>query len=1013
MHLKSLSIKGFKSFAKKVDLAFEPGITMVVGPNGSGKSNITDAIQWVLGEQSPSTLRGSAMQDVIFAGSLNSKALGLAEVTLVLDNSNKDLDLDFSEVSITRRLLRSGENFYFINSTPCRLLDIYELLHDSGLGRQTHSIIGQGKLDEIVNSKPEEKRVLLEEAAGVLKYKKRKERAARKLVSTQENLNRIKDIHKEVEQQIKPLEQQVSKASTFNKLTKELGDMEIALLVKKISQLKTRWEGITNKEGGLSSKLQPLQAQLDDLNKTITADEEAYQKQALRANEKQGLKDRLNSLTSQLEKIFSLQQQKNESSKRSSLDIKEQHGRLENQLTFKEAQSENLKKQISDVQTEINRSLKAIAAKRKESEQLQAALGGNSLRDEQEILENLNEKLKDLERTNLSKANDLIFVKKDIEKETSRTASLKGTVSLKQKEVAVCQDNLEQNIRQTERQEQVLKERQNKCEELKKELKTLDNSCIFTSGGCVLKDDYSASKDSLLSLRKELEQKAKNLNSLNKEIERLHARKVAVKSSIDIEKEDIEITRQKINTLKEARSGLEAELKFASTTLEQEISALEASENSLKSAQELKAKLIEERAALDEQLSLLTKKKISVEKNIGLFQESGKKTEEEKQLINLALTELNLSNKALSQQMLALRKQETDIENEIAELKAERKKYVARLSVNEKSAILVGRLLPSIGLLVEASSRLTEKYKEEITAAPADSLEELKALRNQEKELSCNLRELEEQKQQLAVEKSALKTSLDELADRIIQEHNLAIETAIKDYGNIEASSKRINEIRQELNAIGPVNAVAEEQFKQLSERREFLSKQVDDLLRSKISINKIIRAIDNKMRERLLETFEEVRLHFKQMFAQLFPGGQAELILTGDNIFDSGLDIQAQPYGKSLKKLSLLSGGETALTALALLFAVYHTRPSPFYVLDEVEAALDDINLQRFIRLLKDMRTKTQFITITHQRRTMEVADCLYGVSMQADGISKIISQKITDVYKESSTAKQEISAG
>jgi len=1003
LYLKSLSIKGFKSFAKKVDLAFEPGITMVVGPNGSGKSNITDAIQWVLGEQSPSTLRGSAMQDVIFAGSLNSKALGLAEVTLVLDNTNKELDLDFSEVSITRRLLRSGENFYFINSTPCRLLDVYDLLHDSGLGRQTHSIIGQGKLDEIVNSKPEEKRVLLEEAAGVLKYKKRKERASRKLVSTQENLNRIKDILKEVEQQLKPLEQQVSKAASFNKLTKELKDLEIALLVKKISQLKNRWESITKKEDGIASNLKPLQAQLEEIRKHIAADEEAYQKQATHAQEKQKLRERLNGLSSQLEKMFSLQQQKNESSKRNSLDIGEQHSRLENQLTLKQAQLENLTKQMADVQTEINRSLKAIAAKRKESETISESLKDKNLLEEQEVLKEVNEKLRSLENENLSKANDLTFVKKEIEKETEKTASLKGMVSAKQKEAEDLTNSVQQNTRQIERQEQVLKEHINKSESIKDELNNLEDFCVLTSGGCVMKAGYSG----------EIKQKQQELKNVSAKIEQLNARKETLESSLAIEKQDIETTKQKINALKESKAALEVELKFASSSLEQSRNSLESSDNNLKSAQELKAKLLEERAAADEQLSLLTKKRISIEKNINLFQETDKKTEEVRHQINLALTELNYTAKSLNQQLLALRKQETDIGNEITELKTERKKYLARLSVNEKSALLISRLLPSIKVLLEYSGRLTQNYKGELTATSADSIERLKTLRNQEKELSVNLRELEEQKQQLAVEKSALKTSLDDLADRIIQEHNIAIETAIKNYGQIEASAVRINEVRQELSAIGPVNAVAEEQFKLLSERQEFLSKQIDDLLRSKMSINKIIRAIDKKMKERLLESFEEVRRHFKQMFAQLFPGGQAELILTGENIFESGLDIQAQPYGKSLKKLSLLSGGETALTALALLFAVYHTRPSPFYVLDEVEAALDDINLQRFIRLVKDMRTKTQFITITHQRRTMEVADCLYGVSMQADGVSKIISQKITDVYEEPSKAEQEISAG
>ncbi len=1134
MYLKSISVKGFKSFAKKTELEFEPGITMIVGPNGSGKSNVTDAIQWVLGEQSPSALRGSAMQDVIFAGSLNHKALGLAEVTLALDNSNRTLDLDFSEVTITRRVLRSGENHYYINSSPCRLLDIYELLSDSGLGRQTHSIIGQGKLDEIVNSKPEDKRVLLEEAAGVLKHKKRKERALRKLISTEENINRAKDILREVNQQIKPLEIQVSKAHTFNELSTELKKLEIAYLVSKISGVKNRWEKISDQEKEVKEKTRPLQDKISEINKQINIQEERYQSQAALAAEQQKLKEQLNHRVNALEKLITVQNHRQENIENNNGQLKEQFDSLESALTFKQAQAEAIENQISTLAKEINANLKAIAVKRKQSEEFTPSYLEltKDIAEVESKLNELAEKIKQKENQSLTKLNDVTYLEKESQNQSRRIIAFKEEVkektqklealksqlnknneaqSAKQQELDVVlgqKNEVEQKLKENEalimtkneqqsqisgklsflqnlytdldpkeivkladsrainakslakmlkikkkhikaiesylgnvvqglvvesfdeakqllslaRQEQrqislIISNQQSGddlAEALLKDIKivnsideidTKSNDIFVTLDGEIysgqtFKADYRNSKKGLLSLRADIEDNQSQLETLSVEIKNLNEQKSEFESGIQSTNQQITQLQTQIHDYKEQAAKISGEVQFSNQTLEQQERTLEDLIKSVAAAAIGIEKNKQEKVLLNSELDALVKEKIALEKNIASLKDLEGKAGKDKQANQLVLTELNLQNNSLSQQQISLQKQLQTIVTEKEETAKQQQRYLSRFSANEKGLMLLKRFLPVGQKLSEVAALIIERIKD--AEISTDSLAGLKTLRQNEKDLNQTLREYEQQIQQFDITRSSLKSSLDSLADRIVQEHGIAIETAIKEYAQIEVDQARINQIKSELSTIGPVNAIAESQFKELGERKEFLEKQISDLLNGKSSIGKIIRAIDKKIKDKLLNAFDEISVSFKDMFAKLFPGGQAELVLTGEDISDSGLEIKAQPYGKSPKKLSLLSGGETALTALALLFAVYHTKPSPFYVLDEVEAALDDINLQRFIRLLKDMKTKTQFLVVTHQRRTMEVADALYGVTMQADGVSKVVSQKINEREQE-----------
>ena len=1155
MYLKSLTIKGFKSFPKKVELDFEQGITMVVGPNGSGKSNITDAIQWVLGEQSPSALRGSDMQDVIFAGSLNQKALNIAEVTLTLDNSDNTIDLDFNEVSVTRRILRSGENQYFINSTPCRLLDVYELLHDTGLGRQTHSLIGQGRLEEVVNSKPEEKRVLLEEAAGVLKHKKRKERALRKLVSTEENISRATDILDEVNKQLKPLESQVEKAHMYNGLTQELQALEVAHLVKKLTRVKKRWKNIEDEEEDVGKRLGPLQQSLAELTKSIAREEESYQSKASKVAEHQKLKDRLTHINASLEKTLSLQSQKAQTIESNNKDFKEQYDKLQEQHNIKEAQIKNLRIQLRDLEESVSSNLKSISEKRKQSEQLAPSHNeiNNSLElNEKKLAEN-NNQIKTKEAESLAKENDLTFIKKESQSSKQKIVSLVDKIESNKKDAASIKEHIKSNDESLDKANKRFEERQKSGVSLKKELTliedeaarnlkekskllgrqsflnnlsdelepnnilelsrksavsseplakilkvkkkyiravesylgsivqglavnsigdarkvleasreakqkvsivikdvrdsgahSVDNEALsprtpswlrvllkdiifiksvdeipegdksgtyVTLAGEVysnstLKADYRASKQGLLSLKDELETNRLALDETLKQLKNVDDKKSKFVRQLEENDEQIEQIRHDIQTIKEAGGKFQSELQFVEQNLFQDEQASEDTKKSVAAAEITYAKIREEKAVINAELDELTKEKMAIEKGIDAFREHSQKADKEKQANHLELTELNYQSKNLNHQQVGLKKQLQDVLGEQQLQEKQSKNYLNRFTANEKALMMINKFKPVAELVLESTEYLIESYSAQ--QLDTDAIQKLKGLREKEKGLSDELKDLEYKKQQFDVDKSGLKSTIDSLADRIINEHNLALETALEKFSDIESDAVRVAEIKDQLKDIGPVNAIAENQFKELKERKDFLESQINDLTNGKVSITKIIRAIDQKIKEKLLVAFEEVSISFKQMFGRLFPGGKAELSLTGENIFEGGLEIKAQPYGKSTKTLSLLSGGETALTALALLFAVYHTRPSPFYVLDEVEAALDDINLQRFIRLLKDMKKKTQFIVITHQRRTMEVADCLYGVTMQADGISKVVSQRIDEAKDEIANAEE-----
>ncbi|MDI6822104.1 MAG: AAA family ATPase [Actinomycetota bacterium] len=901
MYLKSLTLRGFKSFADKTLFKFEPGVTIIVGPNGSGKSNITDAILWVLGEQNPRALRGSSMEDIIFAGSRLRPALGLAEVSLYLDNSDGFLPVEFSEVVITRRILRSGESEYLINDSPCRLVDIQDLLSESGLNKDC-SIVGQGKLEEILTSKSDERRILLEEAAGVLRHKKRKERALRKLVSMDHNLVRIKDVLQEVNRQLKPLKVQANRAQTHEKLSKQLRDLEVELCIMKLQELQSKWNDLKIKKENFSSKIDALREELTSEKRKLEWLHNSLEEKGIQVSDigeqrrhLQGIYERLNS------RLLLLEEKGKNLIERLS-EFRQKIHQLEKRKDQREREIAQLKEERFVTDTELKR----IHTYLSELHQRMETLGTNRKKIE--------EKIEQIEQAIYSKQSKLAQKKRIWEEEATwialeRTlAKVLSSLRKQAKKLALCQQNL------------------------------LDLSQKLEGRGS-LRDLTQLCQDVKAKLEKIQDEQETIQENFLKVLENLPRRATAI-------------------------------------------------------GDKPQKKLKDEIASLEEEITILDYKMQVLEKEKGLSSEEGDKIRKEITQCQAELASLEERRVYTEKQLVTAKRELNEVEDL---LKSE---YGIARSLEH----LRTRIQPLHNLFCQLVSEI-EQWDSKLENIATDEENVSRGIRKSIKEsqtkagfLDGQIEQLRENVHHLEVSQAQLELEVKTLVEKIVREYGVSLEKALKDSprGSKRTYEFQIQKLKEEIAKLGPVNPIALKDFAALEERQKFLNTQINDLLESKRALGKVIRAIDKKIEDRILETFEEVNLNFQSIFSYLFPGGKGELTLTDrDDVLNTGIDIEAQPGGKRLQKLSLLSGGETALVALAFLFAIYHTHPSPFYVLDEVEATLDDVNLQRFIALVSKLRGKVQFLIITHQGRTMEIADAIYGVSMQADGISKLISQK------------------
>lgn len=1171
MYLKSLTLKGFKSFADKTTLVFDPGLTVVVGPNGSGKSNISDAILWVLGEQSPKALRGQAMEDVIFSGSSARKAVSMAEVTLVLDNSDETLPVDYSEVAITRRMYRSGESEYLINGSPSRLMDITDILHDSGLGKETHSIISQGHLDSVLAGRPEDRRELIEEAAGIAKHRRRKERSERKLKRMDENLTRAKDVNREIHRQLRPLERQVSKARRAHEVETELKSLRLTLAVDDLRALKERHEGLGASLRQAEAARELAKAKLDQRSQELERYQSLLEEKGLYVGDLDAQRRRSRDQIARLEADSRLLEQKAramdariadlrasaERADRDRREAEEDHARVVRDLEQANAETEALRGKVGELtpkaqeatrrRRELGGKVAQLTADQRSAQRTadQETVAYAKLRDQvdnaavedqmfESRLKQLDESLSSCEeRLGERRAHrDEVSASLDEAQRSSEAAreeigAAQGRLrDLRQKESSA-RDALSRQratlsaLRSVDHQTEdasplaaALAKRAQAAGSLQCRLGDVIQAPEELEGLVerLLGDDLGAlvvgSSSDVVGLAREASSAKRTTGRVTVVSRDLAGRPQAAPAVpglaltsrltvrdgfedlvgaflgdihvVDSAQAAVEahasnpaltyVTREGFVLLPDGRAVMGETSGSQTGVLERKrrIRALEASlpelEGALSAATEATSKADSELTAARERnatakgdLARLRGELSSVTSEIGRLEgeqrrSTGERAQVEKKRAEAA-KRVESARAQIDQHRAAAKEAEeraADLGSQLQEAQdarseasheeseADRRLSEAKLRLatvqerrnhlNSRAADLIRRLqalegtgdqsardlgelearrrrvpvLQSLYAAVsERASAWSGRLEDKASLAEADSESLKKTIGEAKAAVAAATDELERARAAASdarVEQGKLEVQVENAVSGI-EATGAPLEQALllPPPDDREADEARIEELAGELKSIGPVNEVAMDQYARLKERADYIGEQVADLEAARKSLSKITAAIDRKMKRQFLVVFDQVNANFADIFKLLFPGGEAHLEMTDpDNPAETGIEVVAQPEGKKIQKMTLMSGGEKSLTALALLFAVYRTRTVPFYVFDEIEAALDDANLSRLLTAIDTLRSTTQLIAISHQRRTMEDADVLYGVSMQADGVSHVVSQRL-----------------
>lgn len=1184
MYLKRLELQGFKSFADKTILEFKPGITSVIGPNGSGKSNISDAIRWVLGEQSMKSLRGAKSEDIIFAGTQSRKSLGFAEVSIVIDNSDAKLPIEYSEVTVTRKLYRNGETGYFINKTPCRLQDILELFMDTGIGKDGYSIIGQGKIDEILSNKSEDRRHIFEEAAGIVKYRTRKQESEKKMEQTKLNLLRINDILTEIEGNIEPLKAQSEKAKQYLNLREELKNIEVGLFVYNINTYKEKLEQIIKDEEIMTSQRN-------------TENEKLTSIQSL----KDSLKQELDEITTQIEQMQNIGFESTNKIEKINSEIGISKERIQNNITNKERLESEIKElriRIQELQEEEKQRQEKKAnlfqnkekfeeeLKQKETElaKLTKTLSDKELEIEakkQKIETNTDKKYEVLADINTQEANyenlekrkkTLKIELENIISELDSTRDNKQELSKKFYEIQskrnIVSNNLQQETTEKESCMNKIKDFEEEINKLNYQMNMKDARHKFLLETEKEKEGYIKSVKELLldcdknsQLKKGMHGVLANLISVNKEYELAiemclgqalqnvvteteedakklveHLRNnnlgrasflpissirgkrienvisngmkgvIGIASdlvkcdkkytqivlnllgrTVVVEDMNIGISLAKMNnysfrivTLKGdviSSSGSITGGSVATKTvnilgrsreieeLEKEIKKLskKIEEITLQKQKYLESitEVIEKVAGLEKELQDIeivyaaeNQKMVSIEENIYKLEQRRDKLKEEELSINKQKEEsikqkeekeqevekLNSEIKSLSEEVEQFatvnkdnQKYIDDLNFDITNLKISVSSFIeSEASIEEFVERIRQEILNNNNNIENKNNTLNQAIKEnaelqtkidnlnsEIEQIKAEvnnsseNIEKLKQLRTEKNELLDKKEEeitnqfsilegLKEQIVKMDFKKTKLEQDIEQLINTLWDEYEITPNNAgeYKKPNNIAQAQKEVSSIREKIKDLGSINIDSIEEYKKISERYDFMCEQRLDLENTVAKLRKVISEMTQTMEQQFKEKFEIINKNFNEVFIELFGGGKAELILTDeDNVLECGIDIRVQPTGKKLQNMMLLSGGEKAFTAIALLFAILKINPAPFCILDEIEAALDDVNVYRFAEYLKKFSQASQFLVITHRKGTMEVADTVYGVTMEENGISKLLSMKLSSI--------------
>ncbi|MBR0350595.1 MAG: chromosome segregation protein SMC [Clostridia bacterium] len=1180
MYLKRLEMQGFKSFADKTVLEFMPGITSVIGPNGSGKSNIVDAIRWILGEQSMKSLRGTKSQDIIFAGTQNRKSLGFAECSLIFDNQDGTLPIEYSEVTVTRKLFRSGETGYFINKVPCRLKDVLELFMDTGIGKDGYSIIGQGKIDEILSNKSEDRRHIFEEAAGIVKYRTRKQESEKKLESTKLNLLRINDILTEIEGNLEPLKLQADKAKKYLNLKEELKSIEIGLFIYNIDKYKQTLNQIVedeeilkaneNDEEGRLERIKNLKEELKNQVDEITLKIEqmsnlgfeskkeiemlnsdinvANTRIANNVENKQRFEKEIEELTKRLDELAEEIKQKQEKKD----NLKNNKEKFEKELEEKQAELDKLTKKLSSKELEIEEHKKKVEENTDKKYELSSFINGQDVQVENiekrknQIKNEIQNNISELDATRLTKEEvskefyEIDTKKTKLTKELEAIAKKKEEANNKIKVYEASINTMASEIRikdsrlrfliETEKEKEgyvksvksLLKDCENIKElgkgmhgvlanviEVPKEYETAIEMCLGLSLQNIVTDTEEDAKklvehlrknnlgrasflpissvkgkkldkikgktpgvigiasdlikysskyeqiilnllgrtvivdnmDTAISLAKNnsysfriitldgdlinpsgaitggsVAKKTVNILGRGKEIENLEKelkKEKAKLSELEKEKQDyensIEDTLELVASLEKSLQEIEIEYatkKQKLEAIEGEIEKIQARLEKLKTENveldESKNKCLEEKENAKKTITELSDEIEKLNKVITEFAELNKDNQKYIDDLNFDITNLKISVSSFDES-------ESSIEEIVERINLDTRNTNQSIENKKNQIEQIAQENEELRVSIEETTNKIEQIKKDVENSGSkidelkqERIEKNKKLESQEQEITDKFHVIEDLKAQLVkidVKKTKLEEDINGIINKMWEEYELTPNNVgeVKKPDNVQQTQRRVNNLRTDIKELGSVNVDSIEEYKNLKERFEFMSAQRYDLEETMAKLRKIISDMTSIMKEQFKAQFEIINKNFSEVFKELFGGGQASLSLADeDNILECGIDITVQPPGKKLQNMMLLSGGEKAFTAIALLFAILKINPAPFCVLDEIEAALDDVNVFRYADYLKKFAKETQFLVITHRKGSMEAADTVYGVTMEENGISKLLSMKL-----------------
>ena len=978
MYLKSLKAHGFKSFADKTNLEFTNGINGIVGPNGSGKSNVVDAIRWVLGEQSVKSLRGDGtMTDVIFSGSKSRNAMNVASVSLTFDNTDHYLPLEYDEVEIKRRVYKDGTNEYFLNGERVRLKDLTNLLLDSGIAKESFNIISQGKIESIISSKPADRRIIFEEASGVLKYKRRKEEAIKKLEKTHDNKKRINDILKELEDRLNPLKEARDKALEYNTVTKKLENLEIALITEDITNINFDYQNSKDKIDILNDEVLKLmttgnqnEVKIEKYKNDISSLDKQIKVMQEKVLELTTLAERLNS-----KKILINERQKNKTEDiklhQNILDLKEKELTTKNNL-------EEIKGSLKHLNDEINKLQEKIYTE--ENNQSKIKKDKNDL---------------EIRLTNLLReSNNLEFKIENLQSSIENGGALPLPV---------------RSVLNNPKLRGIHNALGNLIETDEKYALAITTSLGYNTNNIIV-DDEKAAKEAINYLKTIGRATFFPLNIIkpkyidNETLNKIKGNNGYVDIASNLVKYNSKYTNIILNQLGniivtkniDAATNISKLInnRYRIVTLDGEIIHIGGSMTGGK--QNKTRNIISDKYELENNLKhkdLLLSKTKEIENQINEIDYNLKASEDKIYLLN---KEKMLKEDEINTKQAKINNLKIELEQITFDISSNNKILNGGLSDEEEE--ILDKYYAALKTKTEAEQELSSLNREKQNLN--ETLEDFEASLKKENTLySSKSNELKD----LEIKASRLEVKLDNLLNTLTDTYSMTYEKAKENYKldiDFNQAKSEVNKLKKKVKDLGIVNLTAPEEYEEVNERYTFLNKQIEDLNQAENTLLEIIDEMDKVMISEFSSTFKTISTNFSETFRELFKGGHAELKLTEpSNILETGVDIVASPPGKKLSSITLLSGGEKTLTAISLLFAIIKSKPSPFCVLDEVEAALDEANVDTFGQYIQNLKNKSQFIIITHKKKTMEYADILYGITMQESGVSKLVSVKLEDI--------------